>query len=112
MVHLIDANIDWKETRHATVKAKAKNLKLLEATVLSIVSNMHPAVLCFCDVGTATTPFTRQSMTRLTEIVTAAWKDAATEHVEPDIKFHYDTSSPYLTAWYAKQCDCRHFRIM
>ena len=48
----------------------------------------------------------------LTETVAAAWKDAATEHVETDIKFHYVTESPYLTAWDAKQCDCRHFRIM
>ena len=41
----------------------------------------------------------------------AAWKDAATEHVEPDIQFHDDTGGPYLTAWGEKQCDCRHFRF-
>ena len=73
---------------------------------------MHPAVLCFCEVGTAITPLTEQNMICLTQSVAAAWKDAATEHVEPDIRFHYVTESQYLTAWDAKQCDCRHFRIM
>ena len=109
MVHLIYANIDWKESRHDT--AKAEKLKLLEATAKSIVSNMHPAVLCFCEVGAATTPLTEQNMTRLPEVVAAAWKDAATEHVEPGIQFHYVTTSPHLTAWDAKQCNCKHFRI-
>ena len=112
MVHLIYANIDWKASRHDTAKAEKRNLKTLETTVRSIVSNMHPAVLCFCEVGTATTPLTEQNMTRLAEIVAAAWEDAATEHVEPDIQFRYLTESPYLTAWDAKQCDCSHFRIM
>ena len=112
MVHLIYANIDWKATRHDTAKAETRNLKLLEATVQSIVRNMHPAVLCFCEVGTAMRPLTEQNMICLTQSVAAAWKDAATEHVEPDIRFHYVTESPYLTAWDAKQCDCRHFRIM
>ena len=112
MVHLIYANIDWKASRHDTVKAEIRNLRLLEATVRSIVSNMHPAVLCFCEVGTATTPLTEQNMVCLTQSVAAAWKDAATKHVEPEIRFHYVTEKPYLTAWDAKQCDCRHFRIM
>ena len=111
-VHLIYASIDWKASRHDTAKAERKNLKLLEATVLSIVSNMHPAVLCFCEVGTATAPLTKQNMICLTESVAAAWKHAATEHVDPDIQFHYVIEHPYLTAWDAKQCDCRHFRIM
>ena len=112
MVRLIYANIDWKASRHDTAKAEANNSKLLRATVLSIVEKMQPAVLCFCEVGTATNLLTEQMMKRLTEIVAAAWKDAATKHVEPDIQFHYDTDAPYLTAWDAKQCDCRHFRIM
>ena len=71
---------------------------ILGTTVRSIVSNMHPAVLCFCEVGTATNPLTEQIMKCLTEIVAAAWKDAATKHVEPDIQFHYVTGVPYLTA--------------
>ena len=112
MVHLIYANIDWKASRRDTVKAEIRNLRLLEATVRSIVSNMHPAVLCFCEVGTATTPLTEQNLVCLTQSVAAAWKDAATKHVEPEIRFHYVTEKPYLTAWDVKQCDCRHFRIM
>ena len=95
MVHLIYANIDWKASRHDTAKAEANNSKLLRDTVLSIVKNMHPAVLCFCEVGTATNPLTEQIMKCLTEIVAAAWKDAATEHTEPDIQFGYDTGYPY-----------------
>ena len=112
MVHLIYANTDWKASRHDTANAERRNLRVLERTVQSIVSNMHPAVLCFCEVGAATTPLTEQNMICLTQSVAAAWKDAATEHVEPDIKFHYVTTAPYLTAWDAKQCDCRYFRIM
>ena len=98
MVHLIYANIDWKASRHDRAKAEKKNLKLLEATVLSILSNMHPAVLCFCEVGTAATPLTEQNMICLTQSVAAVLKDAATKHVEPDIRFHHVTEKPYLAA--------------
>ena len=112
MVHLVYANIDWKAGRHETSKAEKRNLTTLENTLSSIMQNMHPAVLCLCEVGTATQPLNAQMMTRLTEIVVKAWSAAATEHGSANIQCHYELGSPYLTAWDANHCDCRHFRIM
>ena len=80
--------------------------------MVSTVQNMHPAVLCFCEVGTATQPLDDQMMRRITEIVATTWSAAATEHGDPHIQFHYAIGSPYLTAWDANQCDCTHFGIM
>ena len=73
---------------------------------------MNPAVLCFCEVGTATQPLTEVVMKMLQFVTEVTWSAAATEHRNPDIRFHYEDGSPYLTAWDANQCDCKHFRIM
>ena len=51
-------------------------------------------------------------MKRITEIVKTTWSAAATDHSDPDIQFDYEVGSPYLTAWNASHCNCKHFRIM
>ena len=112
MPHLIFGNIDWKQSRHDTQRAERNNLHILERTVLSIVQNMQPAVLCFCEVGVASIPLRDREMRLLTELVKQTWSAAATEHRNPDIRFHYEDGSSYLTAWDANQCDCKHFTIM
>ena len=85
-------------------KAAKRNLRILKNTVSSIVREMNPAVLCFCEVGTATQSLTELVMRTLTGVVKTTWSAAATEHGDPDIQFHYAVGSPYVTAWVANQC--------
>ena len=112
MPNLIFGNIDWKQSRHDTQAAERRNLLTLERTVSSIVQNMHPAVLCFCEVGVASIPLSDHEMRLLAELVQRKWSADATKHRNPDLRFHYENESPYLTVWDANQCDCRHFTIM
>ena len=112
MAHVINANIYWKASRHRTRKAEANNSRILRTFVQSIVKSMDPTVLCFCEGGAATNPLTDEDMECVTEVVAAAWTDAATKHAEPEVRFHYASGVPLLTAWDAKQCDYRGFWIM
>ena len=55
-VKIIFVNIDWKTSRHNNEKTTKKNLTLLADTTSRIVTNMKPAVICCCEVGTAMEP--------------------------------------------------------
>ena len=55
-VKIIFVNIDWKTSRHNNEKTTKKNLTKLADTTSRIVTNMKPAVICCCEVGTAMEP--------------------------------------------------------
>ena len=52
-VNVIFVNIDWKKAWHNTEKSIRHNMKILHDTIAGIVRQMTPAVLCMCEVGTA-----------------------------------------------------------
>ena len=52
-VNIVFINIDWKKSRHNTQKTTVKNLASLHRTIISVVQQMRPAVICMCEVGNA-----------------------------------------------------------
>jgi len=61
-VNVIFVNIDWKNARHNTEKSIRHNMKVLHDTIAGIVRQMTPAVLCMCEVGTASDLLTEAHM--------------------------------------------------
>ena len=110
VANIIFVNIDWKRSRHDNPTCTNKNLKKLARTTASIVTNMQPAVICCCEVGTAMFPMTRDQMSEMAQTMTEAWELAATEH--PEISALFEDDAPYLTLWDANLCRCTHGRIL
>ena len=110
IVNIIFINIDWKRSRHDNPTCTNKNLGVLAETTSSIVTNMKPAVICCCEVGTAMSPMTVDEMSVIVQAMREAWEEAATEH--PAISFHFEDDAPYLTIWDANLCKCTHERIL
>ena len=48
--NVVFINIDWKAARH-NKKRLQKNMKLLNDTIVGVVRNMNPAMICMCEVG-------------------------------------------------------------
>ena len=80
VANIIFVNIDWKRSRHENPSCTRKNLKILADTTSSIVTNMKPAVICCCEVGTAKHPMTMEEMSAMAQAMREAWEGAATEH--------------------------------
>ena len=108
-LNLVFVNIDWKIGRHANQTASNKNARVLAGTVASIVANMDPAAICFCEFGGVRAPLKPIHVELLKQTIERAWKEnAATEHV----RFIYEAGEPYLTAFRSDQLDCRHSRTV
>ena len=110
VANIIFVNIDWKRGRHENPSCTRKNLKILADTTSSIVTNMKPAVICCCEVGTAKHPMTMEEMSAMAQAMREAWEGAATEH--PVISFLFEDDAPYLTIWDDSRCNCTHGRIL
>ena len=110
VANIIFVNIDWKRSRHANPTCTRRNLKVLADTTSSIVTNMKPAVICCCEVGSAMSPMTREEMSVMAQAMREAWEGAATEH--PAISALFEDDAPYLTIWDANLCKCTHERIL
>ena len=110
IANIIFINIDWKRSRHDNPTCTNKNLGVLAKTTSSIVTNMKPAVICCCEVGTAMSPMTVEEMYVMAQAMREAWEEAATEH--PAISFHFEDDAPYITIWDANLCKCTHERIL
>ena len=80
VANIIFVNIDWKRSRHDNPTCTNKNLGVLAKTTSSIVTNMKPAVICCCEVGTAMSPMTREQMSAMVDAMRNAWEEAATEY--------------------------------
>ena len=92
IANIIFINIDWKMSRHINPACTDKNLGILAKTTSSIVTNMKPAVICCCEVGTAMSPMTVEEMSVMMQAMREAWEEAATEH--PAISFHLRYGMP------------------
>ena len=77
-LNIVFVNLDWKATRHATLKATQRNKPVLEKTIASIVAHMHPDIICMCEVGEAHIPISPEHMKNISEWSKAAWKRTAT----------------------------------
>ena len=108
--NIIFINIDWKRSRHSNPKSTKRNLTLLANTTYSIVTNMKPAVICCCEVGTAMSPMTREEMSDMVQAMREAWEGAATKR--PAISAIFKDDAPYLTIWDNNLCKCTHERIL
>ena len=110
VANIIFVHIDWKRSRHANPASTRRNLAVLANTTSSVVTNMKPAVICCCEVGTAKDPMTKEQMTAMAQAMKKAWEGAATEH--PAISFLFSEEAPYLTIWDDNRCKCTHGRIL
>ena len=108
--NIIFVNIDWKRARHASERSTTRNLTLLANTTSSIVTNMKPAVICCCEVGTAKEPMLKEEIDAMEKTMREAWKQAATGC--PVISFLFEDDAPYLTMWDDNRCKCKHGRIL
>ena len=112
-VNIVFVNIDWKRDRHKTEKARKKKMKTLKKTVVSIVTQMQPAVICFCEAGQVMLPMNEQQIADMQQTVREAWLEARQQvHVIPNIRFPHTDNEPYVVAWDATAVDCRHQRIL
>ncbi|MCH2143482.1 MAG: hypothetical protein MK077_10870, partial [Phycisphaerales bacterium] len=109
--NIIFVNIDWKTSRHNSEKNTKKNLTLLADTTSRIVTNMKPAVICCCEVGTAMEPMTWDQMYAMAHAMQKAWEKAARSE-RPAISCLFVDDAPYLTIWDNNRCTCKHQRIL
>ena len=73
-INIIFVNIDWKKSRHDTFGSNRRNLRLLNATIASIVDKMKPAVICCCEVGQVSQPMTLPQIDEMKQTFRNAWK--------------------------------------
>ena len=115
-MNIIFVNIDWKRSRHDSATAERRNLVQLARTVDSIVIQLRPAVVCFCEFGEVMNPLSAANAEVLMNEVQEKWRQAVHRRnasaTKPDIRFLYTPNEPYLTAWGARQADCRRQRIL
>ena len=109
-VNVIFVNIDWKKARHNTEKSIRHNMKVLHDTIAGIVRQMTPAVLCMCEVGTASDLLTEAHMQEIAKTIQKAWKTHATEHFR--LRFLFTADAPYMTAYNEVQVQCTEHRIL
>ena len=113
---IVFVNVDWKKSRHATADADRRNLELLKRTVTSIVTEMKPALVCFCEVGEVGRPLPDKVIPRLQEAIENAWREAAlaTEQgwASEGLAFAHPPGEPYLSAWLPERIDCRHHELL
>ena len=73
-VNVIFVNIDWKKARHNTKNSIRQNLNIVHNTIAGIVQNMIPAVLCMCEVGTASDLLIEAHMQEIAKTIEKAAK--------------------------------------
>ena len=108
--NIIFDNIDWKRSRHDSAPATRRNLQQLADTTTSIVTCMNPAVICFCEVGEAMKPMSKEQMAAVADTIRRAWEAAATDH--PALLCLFEEGAPYLTIWDSNRCTCKHGRTL
>ncbi len=113
---IVYVNVDWKLTRHASDDAERRNLEVLKRTVKSIVTQMKPALICFCEVGEVRRPLPEIFILRLQDAIENAWREAAlaTEQgwASEGLAFAHPPGEPYLSAWLPDRIDCRHHELL
>ncbi len=75
-MNIIFVNIDWKRSRHESDAAERRNLQQLAGTVDSIVSQLRPAVVCFCEFGEVAQPLYAAHVEVLKNEVQENWRQA------------------------------------
>ena len=109
---IVYVNIDWKLTRHSSDDAERRNLEGLKRTVKSIVTEMKPALICFCEVGEVRRPLPDDVILRLQDAIENAWREAAlaTEQgrASEPLAFAHPPGEPYLSAWLPDRIECSH----
>ena len=109
-VNVIFVNINWKKARHNTEKSTRHNMKVLHDTIAGIVRQMTPAVLCMCEVGTASDLLTEVHMQEITNTIQKVWRSHATEDFR--LRFLFIAHAPYMTAYNELQVQCTEHRIL
>ena len=113
---IVYVNIDWKRSRHASDVAERRNLELLKRTVTSIVTEMKPSLICFCEFGEVDRPLPDDVIPRLQDAIESAWREAAlaTEQglASEGLAFAHPSGEPYLSAWRPERIDCRHHELL
>ena len=113
---IVFVNIDWKKSRHATDVAERRNLELLKRTVTSIVTEMKPSLICFCEFGEVGHPLPDNVIPCLQDAIESAWREAAlaTEQglASEGLAFAHPSGEPYLSAWRPERIECRHHALL
>jgi len=107
LANVVFINIDWKASRlDENLEA---NMMLLGRTIARVVRNMKPAMVCMCQVGEASNPFTKEQMQQVADRSMQAWRDAAT-----DVQLHcmFEVGAPYMTIYIDGSVQCSCHRIL
>ena len=107
---IVFCNIDWKRTRHASIKSTRRNLQQLQETIQSIVRNCTPSVLALCEVGETGRGMAEIEMHEIIDAICTSWKAATTRSV--DLASSWDQQQPYLTLWNRSEIQCFEFKIL
>ena len=108
VANVVFINIDWKASRHISAKALAKNLRVLDGTISSVVRKMNPAVICLCEVGEAARPLSAEQMQQVSNQCIGTWSATAVE--AENLGCMFQTGAPYMTIYNESkvQCSCHH----
>ena len=132
LVNVVFVNIDWKATRHDTKDSRARNKKKLQDTIGSIVANMHPDILCMCEVGEAGSLMTEEPLEEVRKWCLEQWKRTATgregagwrsleyksaqawKEAQDNLSLSvlYEKEAPYMTIYDSQKCTCRCSTIL
>ena len=88
----------------------AANMHRLAMTIVSVVHNMNPKMICMCEVGEVANPLSEEQMHELKNQVTRTWKETATEHIHLCCMF--TTGEPYMTIYIDGPIRCTDHRIL
>ena len=108
--NVVFINIDWTVSRHGSEKAFKANMSVLGKTMVGVVRNMNPTMICMCGVGGATHPLTHEQMQQVTDQSMQSWKEAATEHFE--LRSMFLVGAPYMTISTDGPIKCSCHRIL
>ena len=85
-------------------------MKVLHDTIAGIVRQMTPAVLCMCEVGTASDLLNEVHMQEIANTIQKAWRSHATEDFR--LRFLFIADAPYMTIYNELRVQCIKHRIL
>ena len=109
-VNVVFINIDWKTSRHSSEKTLAKNLRLLDATISSVVRKMSPALICLCEVGVASQPLNAAQMAEVNQQCMQTWRASSAQAQE--LCSMFETGAPYISIYDKSKVHCSDHRII
>ena len=109
-VNVVFINIHWKASRHLSSKTITKNLRVLDATISSVVRKMSPALICLCEVGQAAKLLNADQMVEVSNQCMQSWTASAAQ--AQDLCCMFETGAPYMSIYNKSKIQCSCHRII